>query len=241
MSLSSVWTIDTYAAESVPNFAVELYEGVLPYIVDFLCSRHPYRKGKVCPFVPMALKQERIFFTAFEKGHSSKNFKSDAKSFLISCCDYYLETKTNHQSFGALIILFPKNYPIAKLLEIHLDAKEFCVKKSLMLGALWRDNQAKSLHCDDFFPLRTPTPTLVLRDLTLPDLLFLSPRHYGIRKRILFLTSFIDRFYCNKGDQIQRSEVIEAIKLRKKYRFRLGLIYIICGLIFTGLIIFVGA
>jgi len=241
MGLGSVWTIDAYAAESIPHFAVESYEAVLPYIVDFLSSKHPYRKGKVCPFVPMALKQKRIFFTAFEEDLSSQNFKKEATSFLFSCCDYYLKTKTNDQSFGALIVLFPPDFPITKLLEIHLDAKEFCVKKSLMLGALWRDNQAKSLHCDDFFPLRTPTPILVLRDLTLPDLLFLSPRHYGVRKRILFLTSFINRFRCNKDGQNQRSEVIEAIKLRKKYRFRLGLIYIVCGLTFAGLIVFVSA
>lgn len=206
------WTFNSYNKQNLPLFASDAYEKILPYIQEFLCAEHPYRDGAVCPFVPAAIKHERIYFATCAtndsmEGHSKR---------IQECVEFYLERRSLNRGFGALVILFPENFDIGKLLDLHFANKEICIVNSLMLGALYSTNQAPSLHNSEYFPLRTPDPVLVIRDLVISDLMFLNPRHYNMSKRIVFLESFIGRFKEQAGSISQR-EVEKARELYRRY------------------------
>jgi hypothetical protein len=240
---NNFWTINTFGNFSVPEFAAKAYAEVLPYVKDFLTSPHPRRKGIMCPFVPTALKNDRIFFTFFEDDSQDHNLEKNCKEFIGQCVNFYLNTKSNKKQFGALLVLFPENYSIAKLLEIHLHCKEQCVHQSLMLGALWDTNPAQSLHHSEYFPLRTPTPILVIRDLTVNDLIFLEPKQYKIKTRLSFLKTFISTF-SGAHSELEQRQVKEAIRLKLHYERKLHAIYcvgvlsLLCLLILIATIIF---
>ncbi len=226
---NNFWTINTFGNSSVPEFAAKAYAEVLPYVKDFLTSPHPYRKGIMCPFVPAALKNDRIFFTFFEDSSLNHDLEKKSKEFIGQCVDFYLHKKTDKKQFGALLVLFPESYSITKLLEIHLHSKEQCVHQSLMLGALWGTNPAQSLHHSEYFPLRTPTPVLVIRDLTVNDLIFLDPKHYKIKTRLSFLKTYISSFSEARSD-LERRQLKEAIRLKLHYERKLQAIYCVSGL-----------
>lgn len=207
------WTISSFSPEGLPAFAVSAFEEVRPYVEAFLCAPHPFREGAVCPFVPSALKHDRIFFTTCAESDTPQ----DHAACIRQCVSFYLARKNESGGFGALIILFPKEYDTGQLLELHFQNKEECVLQSLMLGALYATNQASSLHNKEYFPLRTPTPILVIRDMVVSDLIFLDPRRYNIHKRLKFLEAFIKAFASQKGPTAQ-AQVQEALRLHQYYK-----------------------
>lgn len=212
------WSIESYNGNIISSEIKKLYEGVLPYIKNFLCSPHPDRKGNVCPFVPAAVKRDTIYFSYFFEDDSKVDFLQHSKDFIKKSIIFYIKKKEQSKYFGALIILFPHDYDILKLLEIHLINKQQCVENQLMIGALWDKNQAQSLHNPNFFPLRTPTPILVIRDLTIHDLIFLDPKYYNIKMRIQFLNTFIKKFGGENYRTVDNAFVKEALVLKSYYR-----------------------
>lgn len=229
-STQKFWTIGSFNPSCTPISIVAAYTGVLPYVKDFLCAPHPFREGAVCPFVPAALKNDRIFFAACSEDDTSLGHANHIEH----CIKFYLSSKAHNKNFGALIILFPREYDVGKLLELHLQNKEQCVRHSLMLGALYCTSQAPSLHNEGYFPLRTPTPVLVIRDMVASDLMFLDPKHYNLEKRLVFLGAFIETFQNQKGIVAQK-EVQKALTLsrhyKKKQHFRRNMS--VCVLILT--------
>ncbi|OGJ55705.1 hypothetical protein A3D88_04280 [Candidatus Peribacteria bacterium RIFCSPHIGHO2_02_FULL_52_16] len=207
------WTISTFNPKDLPAFAVTAFEEVRPYVEKFLCAPHPFREGVVCPFVPSALKHNRIFFTTCAENDSFHEHATRIRH----CVNFYLASKNEQKGFGALIILFPKEYDTDRLLELHFQNKEECVLESLMLGALYDTNPASSLHSRDYFPLRTPTPVLVIRDMVVSDLVFLDPRRYNILQRLKFLEAFANAFKDQKSPLAQ-AQVLEATRMHQYYK-----------------------
>lgn len=234
MNDGKFWTIADFSPENVPEFGQIAYEKVLPYVRDFLCAQHPFREGVVCPFVPSALKNDRVYFTICSDNDSLEGHSKHIQSAV----DFYLKRKSEYGGFGALIILFPQDFDIGKLLDLHFLNKEKCVTQALMLGALYATNQAPSLHNKEYFPLRTPTPILVIRDMVTSDLVFLDPRHYNIKKRLTFLESFIETFGSHKGLAAQE-QVREARQLYRHYqkRQRISLLLKLLTPIFIALLL----
>jgi hypothetical protein len=214
------WTISQYDqhALDLPSNIHDAYQAVLPYVQDFLCAPHPYRKGAVCPFVPRAIKHDHMYFSYFS---NFSNFSDKhIRQALIEAREFCLNAKKEHgQSaiFGALIILFPADFSIDELLALHFKYKPLFVETGLMLGAMYPSNQAKSLHHNDYFPLRTPTPTLVIRDIVADDLLFMHPSHYQIKRRIQFLHSFIETVSKQAHSSPIKAKCDEARQLLAQY------------------------
>jgi len=102
------------------------------------------------------------------------------------------------------------------LRDVQFSTKEYCVRRSLMIGALFPANESVSLHSKDFFPLRTPVPTLVVRDMVPSDLMFLRPANYSVSKRMAFLRSFIATFRVLRGKAVAE-EVGKARRLYARY------------------------
>lgn len=229
------WTQKTYDPFRQPEFVRQVYPGVSEYVTEFLCAPHPYRKGAMCPFVPVALKKDHIFYSCIKIGNVT-----DAVKKVFEFIDYYLALKEKCDIFSSsLIVLFENSYPIEDLIEIQYQCKEICIQRYLMIGALYPTNQSPSLHNASYYPLRTPSPVLVLRDLTASDLIFLDPSHYNIKKRIGFLKSFIRRFESAKSESIvQQLDSARALlgSYEKKYfRKRISIIFILAALLLIAL------
>lgn len=93
--------------------------------------------------------------------------------------------------------------------------KVACVRKHLMVGVLSPQSEAWSIHSRDFFPLRTPVPTLVVRDMALFDIEFLIDGPYNTHQRIAFLEAYLQRF--DSGRHSDRVEVYRARELLRRY------------------------
>lgn len=205
-----IWTLETYDPSTLPNWVNENYEKILPYVTNFLTSKHPHRNGIMCPFVPKAIKQDTMHFTFF----NGEKYKDDPN--LIKKCIRHFKENIGTGT-GATIIIFQENFSIHELLAIHIKHKIECIKNFIMLGALYENNSAPSLHCADYYPLRTPTPSLVLRNITSSDLTFLEPEHYSPFAKSIFLSAFIKRFSIESASsKFAATQVSLAISARRK-------------------------
>lgn len=219
--MTCIWKIGESAPSETPDFVKSAYDGIKPYLFQFLTKPHPYRSGVMCPFMPKALTGENIYFTYFESSNTDKQLQQ-----LIKRCIYFY--KTNRQDFfGAMIILFDTQFDILRLLQSHIKAKTDCIKNELMLGALYKESQAPSLHSDQYFPLRTPTPIFVMRDLTAHDLQFMHPNHYSIFSKIKFLNSFIKKFSKSTSQGKIKIKVNEALLLRRNYLLKVSVLVLV--------------
>ncbi|WP_369811668.1 DUF6875 domain-containing protein [Pseudomonas citrulli] len=208
-----LWSIDSFESRNVPDFVRNAYTDILPYIKSFLTSKHPHRNGVVCPFMPQAIKNQEIYFTYFEPQHN-------CDETITNCLKFYTSHR-DKKTFGAIIILFPEDFSIEELLKIHIRNKEQCIRQSMMLGALYRTSSAPSLHSSEYYPLRTPTPILVLRDITASDLVFLEPDHYSLKSKHIFLSAFIRHFSADRRSSYTDLQLAKAITLRKFITYKI--------------------
>ncbi|MCB2251320.1 hypothetical protein KTQ74_05380 [Pseudomonas chlororaphis] len=235
---SNFYSISEFNEDRVPGFAANAYKLTLPYVTQFLTARHPHRNGAVCPFVAGALKNETLYFS-FADFHE----KHDWAVFIEHCIKFMNSKRVDNKPGRALIILLPENFDLEVLLRIHVDNKVKCVESFLMLGALYKESNAKSLHSADFFPLRTPTPTLVIREITAGDLVFLEPGHYSMATRLKFLGSYVRRFATPQSSAYEMRQVAISKKIITQYRmkmawdwfFRVALLFIVVGAITVAL------
>jgi len=210
--MTSIWSLTSAPPEDVPNHVAKLQEGLIPYLTQFLTSRHPHRGGVMCPFMPKALENDDIFVSLFDANMSVSHLQESLKA----CIDFFKQRES--LGHGAIVIMFAPSADLVKLHQLHVAGKLLCMEKDLMLGLLYRDSSAPSLHSHDYFPLRTPTPTMVIRDLTSQDLQFLTPDHYGTKEKIRFLNSYIKKFSGTEGKRSLMKQVTGAKTLRLRYR-----------------------
>ncbi len=81
------WTTQTFDKSKVSEIIQLAYSELLPYVTLFLCAQHPYRGGKVCPFVPKALENEAIFFVPAIPNETNYTYRD----LIIHCLTFYKE------------------------------------------------------------------------------------------------------------------------------------------------------
>ena len=188
------------------------HKRLLPYLTKFLNSPHPHRSGRVCPMALGALNGDRILLTAPMQEVESEDKVVAFVKAAVKCIDWKQWSVPT-----ALIFLFPDDFAIETLVRIQGRVKIYCVKQHVMAGALFPANNALSLHSNDFYPLRTPVPTLVVRDMVPMDLMFLrNDLRFSILNRMQFLRNFSRRFGSGKSSSTVRS-VTQANELLRKY------------------------
>lgn len=206
-----VWTHLSGCPDDLPEKVHEIYKGLLPYIEEFLVNKHPFRKGVVCPFMPSALKNDEVYYLSVPCLDKEKCIQ-----VIERMCDYYVSTARH--GAGAVIIMFDSEQDLRPLFHAHVKMKKHCIRRELMLGVLFKDSDAPSLHGNDFYPLRTPTPVMVIRDVTISDLQFLQPNHHSLMDKVDFLNSYIKKFLPrSKKSKMIANAVSEALSLRKMY------------------------
>lgn len=182
----SCWTLDTRIENIHPYSLQSHFRALLPYVTEFLTAPHPHRPGSVCPFVPPAIKNHHIYFTALTEYHRSNGLDE----FFIACMSFFKTTLQKQSWFGALMIILPPTMKPAEIIRLHQKYKELFVREQQMLGMTYPENSAPSLHSSAFFPFRTPVPTMVVRNMMVSDLKFLDPGHHNRKQRLAFLRAF---------------------------------------------------
>ena len=197
----------------VPLSIKDKLPSVLAYAKHFLLSEHPYRKGIMCPFMFRAVANDSVLFTHVP----TKSFRS-MRDQVNEIIDYYNNFRLHKpQNTTAIFVIFEDIFPIDDLLRLHHALKVKCIHLQIMIGATYADNNAPSLHCDQYYPLRTALPCLILRDLTVHDLVFLDPRSYSIQQRVNFLSSYIEKFR-DEDRALHSDEVGKANQLLISYK-----------------------
>ena len=171
------------ARGDVPN-AFQMHLNSIKLIVDwakeYVCQPHPQlgRPGSVCSFVPVSMKKGLFFLSVYPAEGLEENTAYD---FLLKYRDFFLELKPvigDDAVFKTFLILFPylPKEPSPKFIA-HLQQRlkmEF-VKHGWMIGEFHSGSPQKTgLWNENFYPLYSPIPLLVIRYLVPNDFYSLS-------------------------------------------------------------------
>ncbi len=156
------------------------------YVTQFLTDKHPHRTGNVCPFVPLALKHDAIQFVLPEVSE-----QASPRTLIRTTLDKFLLWRKMHAHIrGAMIIVFPRNFSVDVLRKAQQRELMRCIRHHCMSGVLYEDNNAPSLHSSEWYPLRTPVPIIVIRDLVVTDIVFVGKTPAYLFHKLIFLRNY---------------------------------------------------
>lgn len=167
------------------------------YITGFLNGAHPYRSGKVCPFVGSAEQKGLVRYRVCE---------SDRRDHVEAILAEAVEFQVTENRGGALILMFPPGVRVRKLKAVMRGAMIPALQAGLLVALMHLKESSTSLHSRDFYPFRAPQPIFVLRDIVSPDLThFIS--HPPRRKIFVeFLRAYVHKFSSGMGEEEKNVE-----------------------------------
>lgn len=163
--MESYWTLKTGVPEDVDLRAQIAYKEIILYVTKFLCAKHPFRDGDVCPFVREAIRIDTLYFTHFPPGLS----KEECMSILRATVSHYEVWKQQHKALGAIIVFFFEKKSERWIKSIHRKLAGEVMQKGLILGNLHPESPSHSFHSKHWFPLRSPYPMFLVRDMISSD------------------------------------------------------------------------
>ena len=187
---------------------------LVSWITDFVALPHQDvgRQGPVCPFMPRALNSNSLLFADvptknLKQGELQALVKSYAETFLTT------EPTRGKARLNKAIVLTLQDIAtkdIAETIEgTQRELKRYFVERGLMLGEFHATHQGRGIRNEDFFPLQSPIPLLVIRHMIPSDLPFLSKTSDSPRERFSFLTAYAKQFlFCLPKDH--RGELLRA-------------------------------
>jgi hypothetical protein len=185
---------------------IDKFQQDLPYLIEtsewvreFLAQSHPDlgRSGKVCPYVPFALKFDTIQLAVIRpETTSQQELEKTVKEYR----DIFLQSEPTVGEaaiYKVFLLIFPdiKAEDTPNLIdEVQKKLKPYFIEAGLMLGEFHMRNQSPGLHNPDFRPLRSPIPMLAIRFMVEPDLPFLKSSSDTPQLRIKYLETYLQRF-----------------------------------------------
>ena len=185
----------------------------LCFLREFLAKPHPLlgRRGPVCPFMPTSLRKNYVYLAVVRTGPDVQAI--DVAAIVEPFAERFgtLEpTAGALTSYKAVLLVFP-DIPLARapaLIDgVQATLKPLFVRRCLMIGEFHQNNNATSLSNAEFYPLRTPVPTIAIRHMVTGDIAFLDMTKYAPDVRVAFLGSYIQRF---EGDASPKTVEIVA-------------------------------
>ncbi|BBN81226.1 hypothetical protein PA25_12110 [Pseudoalteromonas sp. A25] len=187
---------------------------ILEWVNSFLAKPHKElgRKGPVCPFVPMSLVLDKIWFTAIENDATNV---IDICDIVTNLREVFLSTEPTDSELAinkAFLIVFPKlKNSDAKVVDtVQLRLKEEFVEQGLMLGEFHAHNESPGLRNEAFRPLRSPIPMLAIRHMVDSDLPFLVKKSYPAELRKVYIRAYLSNLY-NSLSRAKFSEALEYL------------------------------
>jgi prolyl-tRNA editing enzyme YbaK/EbsC (Cys-tRNA(Pro) deacylase) len=190
--------------------SLEPLRRIVRWSEEYLCQPHPGlgREGPVCPYAQASMRKA-FFFLAICRGDDFA--EESIRAVLLKYRDWFLEIEPREggdASFKTILVLFPDLAleSIPRLIDSTQEAlKPEYVSKGLMLGEFhFGPPQKAGLWNQDFRPLASPVPMLVIRHMVPTDFGFL-------RHEADLVSAYLERF----EDQIPthiREEVIRVAR-----------------------------
>ena len=160
------------------NADLDAYNIISNWTRDYLAQPHSNlgRPGPVCPFTPEALLRDTLHIKVVR-------FVSDPsreiEQAVIAAQQAFMDLEPAGEGaiYKAILLVFP-DVALADA-PVLIDAtkerlKPSFVNSGLMLGEFHESNVGPGLHNDQFQPLRSPIPMLVIRFMVSSDLVFLN-------------------------------------------------------------------
>jgi hypothetical protein len=207
---------------------IDIFQQNLPYLIEtsewvrtFLAQPHPNlgRSGKVCPYIPFALRFDTIQLAVIRP---QKTSQQELENTVKDYRDIFLqsEPKVGEAAiYKVFLLIFPDiNIQDTSILidEVQKKLKPYFVESGLMLGEFHMLNQSPGLHNPNFLPLRSPIPLLAIRFMVEPDLPFLKNPSDTPELRIKYLETYLQRFANQFKDEKNRLLAIQALALAKQ-------------------------
>ncbi|BAZ38582.1 hypothetical protein NIES4101_45210 [Calothrix sp. NIES-4101] len=207
---------------------IDKFQQDLPYLIEistwvrnFLAKPHPDlgRSGKVCPYVPFALKADTIQLAVIRP---EKLIQQEIEDIVRKYRDVFLQaepTTGEATIYKVFLLIFPsiqiENTPTL-IDEVQQKLKPYFVEAGMMLGEFHMRNQSPGLHNSDFRPLRSPVPILAIRFMVEQDLPFLKSSHDAPQIRIKYLETYLQRFAKKFKDDKNYYQAIHALAVAKQ-------------------------
>lgn len=179
------------------RYELPVLAGVLDWVRGYLSQPHPElgRNGSVCPYVPMAMRMETLWFTQVCTPQGID--KGEMERLLTHYCEIFLKldpTEPEQAINKAILVAFP-DIPTEQAPEL-IDEVQFALKPhytqaGLMIGEFHEKNSSPGLRNTTFLPLRSPIPLLAIRHMVKPDLPFLMKETDPPQARLHFLKSYL--------------------------------------------------
>ena len=207
---------------------IETFQQDLPYLIqisewirNFLAKPHTNlgRSGKVCPYIPFALKSETIQLAVIRPQTSAEH---EIEQIVKNYRDIFLQTEPTAGEtsiYKAFLLVFPniKIEDTPTLIDgVQKKLKLFFVEAGMMLGEFHMRNQNTGLHNPNFYPLRTPVPMLAIRFMVEPDLPFLKISSDEPQLRIKYLETYLQRFANQFKDEKNYHQAVQALEEAKQ-------------------------
>ncbi|OTA17852.1 hypothetical protein Xvie_00524 [Xenorhabdus vietnamensis] len=146
------------------------------WCVEYLCNPHPElgRSGVVCPYTPISMKKETFWLTEIKtKDRTAEEIRQDIIS--LSYLFHEQEPRTGEATqFKTIVSVWDDIHSEENIARLHYEMKPIFLHAGLMLGEFFSSCEKKGLRNSDFYPLRSPVPLLVVREMLEFDIAFLS-------------------------------------------------------------------
>ncbi len=207
---------------------IERVQQDLPYLTqisewirNFLAKPHANlgRSGKVCPYIPFALKSETIQLAVIRP---QTLVEHEIEQIVINYRDIFLQSEPTigeTSIYKTFLLIFPdiKIEDTPTVIDgVQKKLKLFFVEAGMMLGEFHMRNQSTGLHNPNFYPLRTPIPVLAIRFMVEPDLPFLNILSDEPQLRIKYLESYLQRFANQFKDEKNYYQAVQALEEAKQ-------------------------
>jgi hypothetical protein len=203
-----LWSVRDVRSGDVPASAQPALSTIVDWSAEYLIPEHPDlgRDGPVCPFTKTSMEQG-----LFLLGHLRANAaKHDITQTIVAFREWYLQMATTIndrlRKFLTFVLVMQDVDPAdaTEIDDLHRSLKDSFVEQGLMLGEFHPANAKPGLWNEEFRPLRSPIPLLVIRVMVQNDLPFLveSEKHLDA-----YLSNFAPELPVNL-----RSRLIAAMR-----------------------------
>jgi hypothetical protein len=146
---------------------------------DFLCNPHPElgRRGAVCPYTRPSIDKE-LFWLSLYPG--STTAPSKIRELMLTYRDIFQQlppTEGKETQFKTILVVFPhfSQQACNELIDnVQLQLKAGFISQGLMIGQFHAACPQGGLWNENFKPLRSPLPMLVIRHMVVSDFPFLE-------------------------------------------------------------------
>lgn len=176
---------------------------VYEYVREFLPRANEFtnRPGPVCPFIPRSLKKKTAYFLVLEDDRFQR--EENLTDLVRMCRDDFLKRLLPNQGSKEdlvhkclIIVIRSSNISHQMVDKVQTKLKpEFVIDFGLMLGEFYQTSNSFAKRNEDFYPLRTKVPLLVIRYLVADDIDFLNQKHkYPVDIRLKMVKKYIELY-----------------------------------------------